>query len=45
MRDILVESPGTAPGSDPLMTSAFMFIVPKDNVYIGGDGAFGKGAI
>ena len=26
----MVESPGTAPGSDPLITSAFMFIVPKD---------------
>ena len=25
-----MESPGTAPGSDPLITSAFMFIVPKD---------------
>ena len=26
---ILVESPGTAPGSDPLITSAFMSIVPE----------------
>jgi len=25
-----VESPGTAPGSDPIITSAFMSIVPKD---------------
>jgi len=24
-----VETPGTAPGSDPLMTSAFMSIVPE----------------
>ena len=30
-----MESPGTAPGSDPLITSAFMFIVPKDRTYIG----------
>ncbi len=26
----MVEPPGTAPGSDPLITSAFMSIVPKD---------------
>ena len=26
----LVELPGTAPGSDPFITSAFMTIVPKD---------------
>jgi len=25
-----VETPGTAPGSDPRITSAFMSIVPKD---------------
>ncbi len=29
-----MESPGTAPGSDPLITSAFMFIVPRDRCYI-----------
>jgi len=27
-----VEPPGTAPGSDPLITSAFMSIVPKDTL-------------
>ena len=26
----MVESPGTAPGSDPLITSAFMSIVPEE---------------
>ena len=26
----MVESPGTAPGSEPLITSAFISIVPKD---------------
>ena len=26
-----MEPPGTAPGSDPLITSAFMSIVPKDS--------------
>ena len=31
-----MESPGTAPGSDPLITSAFMSIVPKDNLNISG---------
>ena len=31
----MVEPPGTAPGSDPLITSAFMSIVPKDTFYIG----------
>ena len=31
-RRMLVEPPGTAPGSDPLITSAFMSIVPKDKV-------------
>ncbi len=30
-----MESPGTAPGSDPFITSAFMSIVPKDMTYIG----------
>ena len=25
-----METPGTAPGSDPFITSAFMSIVPKD---------------
>ena len=34
-RRILVEPPGTAPGSDPLITSAFMSIVPKDALDIG----------
>ncbi len=29
-----MESPGTAPGSDPFITSAFMFIVPKDDVHL-----------
>ena len=33
-RRILVEPPGTAPGSDPLITSAFMSIVPKDTLKI-----------
>ena len=28
----MVETPGTAPGSDPLITSAFMSIVPKDKI-------------
>ncbi len=32
-----MEPPGTAPGSDPLITSAFMSIVPKDRIYIGED--------
>ena len=27
---VLVESPGTAPGSDPLITCAFITIVPKE---------------
>jgi hypothetical protein len=36
MKDVLVESPGTAPGSDPLITSAFMFIVPRDKSNIAG---------
>ena len=30
-----MEPPGTAPGSDPRITSAFMFIVPKDSCNIG----------
>ncbi len=29
----MVESPGTAPGSDPLITSAFMSIVPEETVH------------
>ena len=33
-RRFMVEPPGTAPGSDPLITSAFMSIVPKDPSYI-----------
>ena len=32
----MVETPGTAPGSDPLIASAFISIVPKDNLDIGG---------
>jgi hypothetical protein len=28
----VVELPGTAPGSDPFITSAFMTIVPKDDL-------------
>jgi hypothetical protein len=31
-----VESPGTAPGSNPFITSAFISIVPKDKLYVGG---------
>ena len=31
---VLVELPGTAPGSDPLITRAFMSIVPKDRLNI-----------
>jgi hypothetical protein len=31
----LVEPPGTAPGSEPLITSAFMSIVPKDKIKVG----------
>ena len=31
----MVETPGTAPGSDPLIASAFMFIVPKDSSKVG----------
>ena len=34
-----MEPPGTAPGSDPLMTSAFMSIVPKDRTDVAGEGA------
>ena len=34
MNGCLVELPGTAPGSDPLITRAFMSIVPKDIVDI-----------
>ncbi len=29
-----MEPPGTAPGSDPLIASAFITIVPKDLTYI-----------
>ena len=39
----MVEPPGTAPGSDPLITSAFMSIVPKDSSYIGGKRQLAKG--
>ncbi len=39
----MVEPPGTAPGSDPLITSAFMSIVPKDSSYIGGKRLLAKG--
>lgn len=35
MNGCLVELPGTAPGSDPLITRAFMSIVPKDLLDIG----------
>ena len=42
-RRILVEPPGTAPGSDPLITSAFMSIVPKDTPNLGLAGARCKG--
>ncbi len=34
MKGLLVESPGTAPGSDPRITSAFMSIVSKETSYI-----------
>ena len=40
---ILVEPPGTAPGSDPLISSAFMSIVPKDIFNIGWAGRDLKG--
>ena len=30
----MVETPGTAPGSDPLIASAFISIVPKDNIHL-----------
>ena len=33
-----METPGTAPGSDPLITSAFMSIVPKDALKVGDRG-------
>ena len=33
--EVVVESPGTAPGSDPRITSAFMSIVPEDIYNIG----------
>ncbi len=39
----MVEAPGTAPGSDPLITSAFMFIVPKDTLQIGRSARWCKG--
>ena len=32
MKGCLVESPGTAPGSDPLITSAFITIVPEETL-------------
>jgi len=31
----MVEPPGTAPGSGPVITRAFIAIVPKDKRYIG----------
>ncbi|KQB97933.1 hypothetical protein AL073_03165 [Loktanella sp. 1ANDIMAR09] len=40
----MVETPGTAPGSDPLITSAFMSIVPKDTLQIGNWRGRRKGA-
>ena len=39
----MVEPPGTAPGSDPLIPSAFMSIVPKDRGKIGAKGRACKG--
>ena len=30
----MVELPGTAPGSDPCITSAFMTIVPRDSLLL-----------
>ena len=44
-RRMMVEPPGTAPGSDPLITSAFMSIVPKNVTKIRGVGAGGKGLV
>ncbi|OIQ73572.1 hypothetical protein GALL_447900 [mine drainage metagenome] len=43
---LLVESPGTAPGSDPLITCAFITIVrfDPDRTNIGGPGGDRKGA-
>ncbi len=32
----MVEPPGTAPGSEPLITRAFIAIVPKNTLNIGG---------
>ncbi len=31
---MLVEPPGTAPGSDPLITCAFIAIVPEETLLI-----------
>ena len=44
-RRILVEPPGTAPGSDPFIPCAFMPIVPpkEDRLNIGGLFAVAKG--
>ncbi|EDQ04695.1 hypothetical protein OIHEL45_13380 [Sulfitobacter indolifex HEL-45] len=39
----MVEPPGTAPGSEPLITSAFMSIVPKDMTKVGPRGMNCKG--
>ncbi len=38
-----MEPPGTAPGSEPLITSAFMSIVPKDMTKLGSRGMNCKG--
>ena len=43
MNGCLVELPGTAPGSDPLITRAFMSIVPRDMSNIGGNVGEEKG--
>ena len=43
MKGVVVETPGTAPGSDPLISSAFMSIVPKDTFYIGNSNGPCKG--
>ena len=38
----MVEPPGTAPGSDPVITRAFIAIVQKDRFYIGAACLFEK---
>ena len=39
-----MEPPGTAPGSEPSIASAFIAIVPKDSPYIGGAHRLAKGS-